>query len=298
MNGKLDWVYQEELYGRGNFKAFWWSPDGNRIAWLRTDESPVGRYTVTDHQPVRGRQEITAYPKAGDPLPRVTLHVHDLTSGTDQAFPMPETEPGPRQELLISRVTWDPVDETLLVQVQNRIQSWLDLYRFDPASGTSTLLFRDETEAWIKTPGDPVILGDGSFLWLSPRSGFNTIWHYAADGQLIQQLIDEPWEVRELAGCDTENGVVYFTAAPETPTRVVPMSVPLAGGKPQRLTQAPGTQSVKFSPDFSRYFELSSTVSTPRATGPAPTPTVRWSGCWFPIPMTGCVIWNSVHPNL
>src|SRR5262245_28529682 len=25
-NGKLDWVYQEEVYGRGDFKAFWWSP--------------------------------------------------------------------------------------------------------------------------------------------------------------------------------------------------------------------------------------------------------------------------------
>ena len=27
LNGRLDWVYQEELYGRGNFEAYWWSPD-------------------------------------------------------------------------------------------------------------------------------------------------------------------------------------------------------------------------------------------------------------------------------
>lgn len=24
LNGRLDWVYQEELYGRGNFGAYWW----------------------------------------------------------------------------------------------------------------------------------------------------------------------------------------------------------------------------------------------------------------------------------
>jgi dipeptidyl-peptidase 4 len=26
LNGRLDWTYQEEIYGRGNFKGFWWSP--------------------------------------------------------------------------------------------------------------------------------------------------------------------------------------------------------------------------------------------------------------------------------
>ena len=31
--GKLDWVYQEELYGRGNFKGYWWSPDSQRVAF-------------------------------------------------------------------------------------------------------------------------------------------------------------------------------------------------------------------------------------------------------------------------
>ena len=29
LNGKLDWVYQEEIYGRGNFRGYWWSPDGS-----------------------------------------------------------------------------------------------------------------------------------------------------------------------------------------------------------------------------------------------------------------------------
>ena len=26
-NGRLDWVYQEEVYGRGDFRAFRWAPD-------------------------------------------------------------------------------------------------------------------------------------------------------------------------------------------------------------------------------------------------------------------------------
>ncbi len=32
LNGILDWVYQEEIYGRGQFRAFWFSPMGS--SWL------------------------------------------------------------------------------------------------------------------------------------------------------------------------------------------------------------------------------------------------------------------------
>ena len=48
LNGRLDWVYQEELYGRGNFGAYWWSPDSTRIAFLRLDERPVPAFPVVD----------------------------------------------------------------------------------------------------------------------------------------------------------------------------------------------------------------------------------------------------------
>ena len=41
LNGKLDWVYQEEVYGRGTWRAHWWSPDSKRIAFLRLDVKDV-----------------------------------------------------------------------------------------------------------------------------------------------------------------------------------------------------------------------------------------------------------------
>src|SRR5581483_11488442 len=51
LNGRLDWVYQEELYGRSNFKGYWWSPDSTRITYLQLDESQVKDFTITDHIP-------------------------------------------------------------------------------------------------------------------------------------------------------------------------------------------------------------------------------------------------------
>src|SRR4029078_1022599 len=68
-NGIFDWVYQEEIYGRGTFKAYWWSPDSTRIAFIQLDEKPVHRFTVVDHIPFRQKLEVTPYPKSGDPNP-------------------------------------------------------------------------------------------------------------------------------------------------------------------------------------------------------------------------------------
>ena len=75
LNGRLDWVYQEELYGRGNFGAYWWSPDSTSIAYLRIDERPVPEFSVVDHIPYDQKVEVTAYPKAGDPNPIVKLGI-------------------------------------------------------------------------------------------------------------------------------------------------------------------------------------------------------------------------------
>ena len=41
LNGKLDWLYQEEIYGRGRFRGYWWSPDSASLAFLQLDERPV-----------------------------------------------------------------------------------------------------------------------------------------------------------------------------------------------------------------------------------------------------------------
>ena len=74
-NGQLDWVYQEEIYGRGNFRAYWWSPDSTRIAYLQLDDRDVPSFTVLDHIPYRPEVETWDYPKAGDANPVVRLGV-------------------------------------------------------------------------------------------------------------------------------------------------------------------------------------------------------------------------------
>src|SRR5262249_15995317 len=71
-NGKADWVYYEEVFGRGQ-RAYWWSPDSSHIAFLQLDDSPVNKFTVVDFATKKPEPETTPYPKAGTANPLAWL---------------------------------------------------------------------------------------------------------------------------------------------------------------------------------------------------------------------------------
>lgn len=257
-NGQLDWVYQEELYGRGNFNGYWWSPNSTHIAFLRLDESEVPQYDVVDHIPLHNKLLPMAYPKAGDPNPEVRLGIGDL-SGQVQWAELPTTD-----QILITSVNWEPSGENVIFQLQNRQQTWLDLCRVPAFGGPSNVLFRDQTEAWIESPGAPVYLKDGSFLWLSPRSGVRKIYHYDSAGQPIAELTEDDYEVLEILGVSPEQDMVFFSSCYPSPTEIQVYRVALAGGQATRLTSLGSSHKVTFNRTFTHFFDEASSVSNPR----------------------------------
>src|SRR5258708_36695792 len=80
-NGSLDWGYQEVVYGRGNFHAYWWSPDSKHLAFLRLDEKPVKRFPIVDQIPTRQKHEHQPYPKARFPNPTASPSTVDASGG-------------------------------------------------------------------------------------------------------------------------------------------------------------------------------------------------------------------------
>ena len=258
--GKLDWVYQEELYGRGNFQGYWLSPTGPNVAYLELDEAPVYPYTVIDHIPIRGESEITNYPKSGDPLPTVKLAVANTTTGESNYVDLSQYD---GTEILISRISWTADGQQILVQVQNREQTWLDLIATDADGKYPRKMFRDATPAWIESPGDPSFLADGSFVWRSPRTGYSHLYHYTAEGELIGPLTEGEWEVRSFIGLDPAKEFAYFTATKESPLSIHAYRINLADGKIEKLTQEPGTHSIEFSHDFAYFIDDYSTIDAP-----------------------------------
>ena len=123
-NGKLDWVYEEEVFGRGRPRAYWWSPDSSRIAFLQIDDTPVPTFPVVDHIPAGQVLEQTPYPRSGDPNPLVKIGVVRAGGSPVQWF---DTSKYSGADHLIVEVGWTPDSKQVIFQVQNREQSWLDL---------------------------------------------------------------------------------------------------------------------------------------------------------------------------
>ncbi len=278
-NGRLDWVYQEEVYGRGSYRAFWWSPDSRRLAYISFDETRVPVYTLADDRSDPQTLLKARYPKAGDPNPDARLGVVDLVGATTWM-----KDPYPGQATLLVQVGWSPSGQ-LLASFQNRVQTWLDLRRFDGAE--SSPLIHEQGTAWQERLPLPRYLEDGRFLWESDRSGYRHLYLYSADAKPLKTVTHGPWCMEEVLGVDEAAKQVYFTATERSFTGLDAYRAPYeeqadkspalkksknprkaiaVAAEPElvRITQAKGTHAVAFSPDFTLFLDSWSDASTPR----------------------------------
>jgi dipeptidyl-peptidase-4 len=265
-NGALDWVYEEEVYGRGNSSGFRWSPDGKKIAFLRLDEAPVLPFAVVDHLPPRQGVVTERYPKAGDPNPVATLAVVDVTDDAAAAPPSPryvDVSAYPDQDRLVVRFGFTPDSARLLFAVQNRTQTFLHLNAADPATGKATTLLKETSPAWVDIPEMPRFLTDGTFLWESDRTGFHHLYRYAADGKLIAPVTSGEWDVRDVEGVDEKSGWVYFTGSEHSAVAPHVYRVRLDGSKLARLSNHEGSHAPDFDPTFALYLDRWSDLNTP-----------------------------------
>jgi dipeptidyl-peptidase-4 len=260
LNGKLDWLYQEEIYGRDQFRGYWWSPDSARLAFLQLDERPVPEYTVVDHIPYRPALEVSDYPKAGDPNPLVKLGISNVGGGNPV---WADVSPSATSEYLIVDVNWTPDSQRVVYQIQDREQTWLDLNLADVDNGRSRRLLRETTKAWVNNNGAPVWLQDGSFLWFSERSGFKHLYRIGSDGTLMNQITSGRWDVRTLYGVNQRTGAIYFSAAERSPIGADIYRINVDGSGLTRLSQTEGTHRAIFNPDFSMFADVWSNVTTP-----------------------------------
>jgi len=261
LNGKLDWVYQEEIYGRGTFRAYWWSPDSTRLAFLRFDESPVKEFVVVDHIPYLQEIEKTNYPKAGDPNPIVTLHVIPAAGGDPVAIDLSKYAGA---DILISNVDWSRDASQVVFQVQDRTQTWLDLNAADPRTGKVTTWFRESTKAWVEMIDNATWLSDGSFLWQSERTGWRHLYHYGRDGKLIRPVTRGKWEVRKVHGVDEKTKQVYISATERSPIGVDVYRISLDGKNLKRLSERIGTHDTTFNSSLTRFIDTWSDINTPQ----------------------------------
>jgi dipeptidyl-peptidase-4 len=269
LNGTLSWVYWEEVFGRRDI-GYWWSPDSKAIAYLQTDESPVGIAYFLDHRSNYAKLIKQRHPKTGTANPKVKAGIIEVSSGNTIWIDL-----NPDSYEYVIRAKWLPDNTKLSVQTMNRNQDCLNLYFADRTTGETTLVLTETNDSWINIHDDLYFLQDGEhFIWSSERDGYNHLYLYTMDGQLFNQVTKGEWAIASSGGgafwirqaitaVDEANGWIYFTALKESSLEKHLYRIHLDGTGLKHLTKEAGTHRITFSRDAKYYLDRYSNISTP-----------------------------------
>ena len=255
INGATDWVYEEEF---AIAQAFFWSPKGDYIAFLRFDESEVKEFRLTSYNNnLYPDESVFKYPKAGEKNAIVTVHIHNLAA--QKTIPVQFEN---YEEQYIPRIEWSPNDELAILRM-NRHQNKLDLIFANPQTGAGKIMIQETNPYFINIEENLLFLDNGNFVWLSERDGFKHLYLYEANATELRRLTKGNWEVTNVYGIDQKASKLYYQAAATKPTEREIYSISLLGGEPQMVSKEAGVNNATFTTTF-EYFILShSTALTP-----------------------------------
>ncbi|MDY7095885.1 MAG: S9 family peptidase [Acidobacteriota bacterium] len=205
LNGKTDWVYWEELWGRDS-TGYWWSPDGKALAYYRFEEEGVGIYPLVDFSGPYPQLNPQRYPKAGTTNPKVRVGVLPLAAGSSTTW----LDTGDTTTWYLPRVHWK-LDGGLAVERLNRDQNRLELLDCSPTGGQCEALITEEEETWVRVGDETRFLANGDILWASDRSGWRHLYLYDGEGNLKRQLTSGEGHVTSVDAVDEASGSIIAT---------------------------------------------------------------------------------------
>ncbi len=249
LNGILDWVYMEELFTRGDVRAHWWSPDGERLAFLEFRESPVPTYPIVDQIPTRATATFQRYPRPGDPNPIVRVGIVSAKGGA-----VTWTDVNTEDDSYVARVYWTGDGKSVAIETLNRAQDHWALKLADAASGQSRTIMEEISRAWVNITDACHYYGrKPQFLLASELDGHNHFYLRSMDGKPIRQVTRGNWEVADLDFVDEKKGRIYFTANESDVLERHLYRVDDNGKNFKRITTDEGTHDAIVSPD-GKYF--------------------------------------------
>lgn len=255
LNGHFGWVYEEEF---GSYDSYRWSSDSKFIAFVREDQTYVKRFPMMDELYQYPKVYWHHYPKVGETNPVLNIGVANVSNGKTKWLDISASE-----EMYHPRIKWLSNSQSLVVTRINRHQNKLELVKYDIGKKSGIVIWQDVSEAWVNLTDDIFFLEDGSFITLSERSGFNHIYHFSGNGELINQVTNGNWEVTGITVFDEENGRIYLNGKKDSVLESNLYSVNIDGSDFKSLSVKLGWHTVHFSPSNNYYIDSYSTANDP-----------------------------------
>jgi dipeptidyl-peptidase-4 len=261
INGGTDWVYEEEF----SFDvAFFWSPDGKKIAFYRFDESEVKEFSMNEyHDSLYPTEYRFKYPKAGEKNSTVQIQVYDLASKATRKMDI-----GKETDQYIPRISWTADPRQLCIQRMNRLQNKMELMLGDPATGITKIILTKASDKYVN-----IYEGEGNcfsflkdnkrFLFWSDDDGFSHVYLYDLNGKMLNQVTKGAWDVMKIKGVDEKTNTLFYTSTESSPMERDLFSIKLNGSDKRKLSTRKGTNDPEFSEGMKYYINIQSDANTP-----------------------------------
>ena len=256
INGITDWVYEEEF---AFVRAFDWSADSRKIAFIRFDESQVPEFSMNIFKKeLYPTVETFKYPKAGEKNAIVSLHIYDLNSKSKKDINL-----GNYNDFYIARMKWTNDANVLCAQVLNRHQDNLDLIFVDGTTGIAKVVLNEKDNAYVDVTDNLTFLKDNNFIWTSEKDGFNHIYLFDKNGKLKNQVTKGKWEVTSYYGFDEKTKTIFYQSVENGSINRDVFRIGLDGKNKVKLSQSVGTNGATFSPNFQFFINTFSSATQP-----------------------------------
>ena len=246
------------------------SSDGLWLAALKIDDRKVPRIPLVHW--LKNREEVEWHPftKAGGPLPRIELHLLDVTGRRAR-----RVDTGEATDHFLMILGWAPQPDAprlLFARIERDFRK-VTVMSADPRTGEIEEIFVEEQQTFVKNiSGRPAITDlftlldkSGGFLWISEQDGWDHLYLHDGDGRRIRRLTKGAWPVVRVEEVDESSGWVYFTAHgdKDRPYDTHLYRVGLDGQGFQQLTEEPGQHRALFSPSKAFFLDFHSSIARP-----------------------------------
>ncbi len=209
-DGSREIVYGQSVHRNefGIHKGTFWSPNGNRLAFYRMDQSMVTDYPQVDIFPRSASYEPDKYPMAGMTSHKVTVGIYDVK--TNKTVYLQAGDPTDRY---FTNIAWSPDEQTIYMFELNRKQNDCRLVSYDALSGKKIAeLYRETSDKYVE-PQNPIQFlpwDNTKFIMQSQKDGYNHLYLFNVTGKELKQITSGKWVVLDVVGFNTKTKSVLI----------------------------------------------------------------------------------------
>ena len=239
-DGSREIVYGQSVH-RNEFgirKGTFWSPNGNRLAFYRMDQSMVTDYPQVNIFTRSADYEPDKYPMAGMTSHKVTVGVYDVKA--DKTIYLQAGDPTDRY---FTNIAWSPDEKTIYMFELNRKQNDCRLVSYDATTGAKIAeLYRETSDKYVE-PQNPIQFlpwDSEKFVMQSQKDGYNHLYLMDKSGKQLKQITSGKWVVMDVVGFNTKKKSILYTSNEIYPTNCNLWTVEVNSGKRNLLGQGIG----------------------------------------------------------